>query len=662
MKALVFSWLIFFCASPLWANSLSYVHFGSLPDVAGVELSPSGKKISSVIRVDVDQTQGMAVEVTDLETKEKKMVLFTDNQKYIIHWTRWKDDHTLLVGVFYPSRRDTWLGSGQARFKTRETRMMIIDTESGQVTTPFSKAFLKKYRVQPSAMDQVVDLLPEDPDHILMAFPTNETLRDGRMGKGISGVFKVNIHNQRAQRIQDSMDFVVSWMTDQQHRVRVGFYYHFLEGTRKFLVFNLADGKWLELWPHTAFGEDSVEVLGFGLDPNELYIRAYHEGRLAIFKVDLADQTLKRELVLADPHYDVNGALIYSPLTRDVVGITHAQEGGGYTFFDADAQQLQAAVDRALPATKNAIVSISGDAQKYLVLANSDVDSGTFYLGQRSPARLDAIAYRYKHLVPELMVPVKRYDYEARDGLKIEGYLALPKHKPAKNLPTIIFPHGGPISRSTDNFDPWTQYFANKGYAVLQMNFRGSSGQGLEFRNAGLQNWGQEMQDDVEDGARKLIADGIADPKSVCIVGASYGGYAALMGAVKTPDFYRCAVSIAGVSNVLELVRDNRIFWSRYNVVDEQVGKDASHLRSISPVNQADKIKVPVLLVHGDSDRQVDIKHSEQMRDALTKAGKDVTYLELVNEDHFLTNNDNRVATFRAIDAFLDKHLPVSPK
>jgi dipeptidyl aminopeptidase/acylaminoacyl peptidase len=191
------------------------------------------------------------------------------------------------------------------------------------------------------------------------------------------------------------------------------------------------------------------------------------------------------------------------------------------------------------------------------------------------------------------------------------------------------------------------------------MNFRGSAGQGLEFRNAGLKNWGMEMQDDIEDGARKLIADGISDEKSVCILGASYGGYAALMGAVKTPDFYKCAVSVAGVSNVFELVKDSRIFWRSYNVVDELIGNDNRHLKEISPVNYAGKIKVPVLLIHGDDDRQVPVKHSIQMRDALLKAGKDVTYLELPNEDHYLTNNENRVATFKAIDTFLDKNLPV---
>jgi fermentation-respiration switch protein FrsA (DUF1100 family) len=649
MKIIIFS-LIFTLTSPLWAKPLPVEYFANLPDVSNLSLSPDGKKTSSVVRIDADKTQGMAVEVVDLATGEKKYVLYSDNQKYIFHWVRWKDNQTLLVGAFFPSERDTWVGAGQARFKTRDTRLTIVNIESGEITTPFSKAFLKKYQILPPNMDDVIDVLPNDPDHILMVFPTNQ---------GYAGVFKVNIRNQTSRLIQRSMDWVGGWMTDRQHRVRVGYYYRYKDGLKKTLVHNLADDKWLELWPHTVFSEESVDPLGFGLDPNVLYIRAYHEGRLAVFKVNLTDKELKRELVMADPIYDINGSLVYSPLTGSVVGITHSQDGG-FTFFDPEAKALQASIDRALPKTKNYIVSMSDDTKKYVVFAANDVDSGTYYVGQREPAKLDAAAYRYKNLPPELMVPVKRYDYKARDGLNIEAYLALPKNSAAKNLPTIVFPHGGPIARDSDSFDYWTQYFANKGYAVLQMNFRGSAGQGLEFRNAGLKNWGMEMQDDIEDGARKLIADGIADTKSICIVGASYGGYAALMGAVKTPDFYRCSISVAGVSNVFDLVKDNRMFWSGYNVIDEMIGNDNKQLRVISPVNHADKIKIPVLLIHGDSDRQVDIKHSKQMHDALEKAGKDVTYVELANEDHYLTNNDNRVATFRAMDAFLDKHLPVS--
>lgn len=643
--------------SPLSAKPLPVEHFASLPDVSNLNLSPDGKKLSAVIRIDVNATQGAAVQVTDLESGKKDIVLFSDNQKYFINWVRWKDNRTLLVGTFHPDERNTWLGTQQVRFKTRDTRLMIIDTTTGAVTTPFSQNFLKKYRIMPTGMDRVVNTLPDDPEHILLAFPTNQSLLDS--GRSDIGVYKVNITNQRSRLIQKSIDHVQGWMTDQQHQVRVGFYYDYKTGTNKVLVKNHNDGKWRELWPHMPFSEEQVEPMGFGLDPNVLYIRAYHDKRLAVFKVNLADKELKRELVYADSAYDVSGSLVYSPATREVVGITYAQ-GGGFTFFDPEFKRLQTSIDKALPSTKNLVVSWADNADKYLVLATSDTDSGTYFLGQRTPAKLDAVALRYKHLIPELMSSVKRYDYKARDGVDIEAYLTLPNNSKGKRLPTIIFPHGGPISRDDDSFDYWTQYFANKGYAVLQMNFRGSSGQGLEFRNAGLKNWGLEMQDDIEDGAKQLIAEGISDPKSICIVGASYGGYAALMGAVKTPDLYRCSVSVAGVSNVFDLVKDNRAFWSGYNIVDEQIGNDNKQLRAISPVNHADKIKIPVLLIHGDSDRQVDIKHSVQMRDALQKAGKEVTFLELLNEDHYLTNNDNRVATFRAIDAFLNKHLPIS--
>lgn len=656
MRKIALLFCLFYSLSlAAFAQPLPLKYFASLPDVSLLGLSPDGKKLSSVIRIDVEDTTGTAVQVVDLSSGEKKLVLFTDNEKYDIYWVRWKDNRTLLVGTIYPAVRNAWLGTRGAVFRTRETSLLIVDLESGKVSTPFKKSFLKKYKIAPVARDQVVDTLPDDPDHILMLLPTNQSLVDA----SYAGVYKVNIRNQRIQQIQKSEDHVYRWTTDQQHRVRLGHYYDAMDGTNKILVQDIDAKKWRDLWPHQIFSEEEIHPLGFGADPMTLYVRAYHQGMMAIFRVNLTDPKLKRTLVYADPDYDVNGSLLYSPITRDVVGVSYSSSGG-YTFFDPELRQLQSAIDKALPKTRNHIIAFSDDMQTYIVSSQSDIDSGTYYLGQRNPAKLDAVAYRYKNLTPDRMSPVKRYDYKARDGLAIEAYLTLPLGSAGKKLPTIIFPHGGPISRDDDSFNYWTQYLANKGYAVLQMNFRGSAGQGLAFRNAGLKNWGQEMQDDIEDGARKLIAEGISDARSICILGASYGGYAALMGAVKTPDLYRCAVSVAGVSNVFDLVKDNRAFWRSYNVVDEQIGNDNKRLRAISPVNHADKIKIPVLLIHGDNDRQVDIKHSEQMRDALQKAGKQVTFLELVNEDHYLSSNENRVATFQAIDAFLDKHLPVN--
>lgn len=438
-------------------------------------------------------------------------------------------------------------------------------------------------------------------------------------------------------------------------------YYHHSENMQRVHVKRPADGKWLELWEHEMFSEDNIRPLGFGKDPKDLYIRAYHNGFKAIFKVDLNSEDLKRELVYENPGSDVYGHLVYSPLTKEVVGVSQAEGHGGYTYFDDDLARLQRSLNKLLPDTKNRIISMSDNLTKYLLFSSSDVDSGTFWIGDRNAKSLDVIGYRYKSLTPNLMAKKELLKYKARDGLEVEGYLTIPVGGKKEGLPLLVFPHGGPISADDDSFDYFTQFFAHKGYAVIQPNFRGSSGKGFEFLKAGLGNWGLEMQDDVEDAVHHLVKKGIVDGDRVCIVGASYGGYAALMGAAKTPDLYKCAISINGVSNVYELVKKNRQFWRSYNYIDEQIGNSNSHLKSISPVNHASKIKAPVLLVHGELDRQVNIDHSYQMRDELVKADKVVEFLELPNEDHYLTDGNNRIKTFQAMDAFLDKYLPVSP-
>lgn len=637
-------------AQALHASPPPLEHYAQLPDVDRVTLSPDGRKIASVVRVDLEDTQGLGVQVTELDSQESDIVLFTDNSKYFLQGVHWKDSRTLLVHTFFPAERDTWVGTGQARYDTRDSRLMIVDTESGEVTTPFSRNFLRKFRIMPTGLNNIVDTLPDDPEHILLALP-------GFNGGPSNVVYKVNIRNQRNTIVQNSENNITSWITDRQHRIRAG--RHFKDGVITTHILDPESDTWRELWPYKIFSEDQVSVAGFDHDPNIVYIRAYHQGRLALFRVNLQDPELNRELVLAHPEYDVSGGLIYSRKQKAVVGVS--QDGlSGSLFFDEQLQALQDNIDQLMPSTSNYIYNLSEDMQRYMLFTTGPKDSGTYYWGQRQPPKLQAVAYRYKNLPPDVLGEVRQYNYQARDGLDIEAQLTLPPSGQAKNLPTIMFPHGGPHARDTAAFDYWAQFFASRGYAVLQMNFRGSAGQGVDFRNAGLQNWGKEMQDDIEDGARQLIEDGIADAGRICIAGASYGGYAALMGVVKTPDFYQCAISVNGVSNVFDLVRDNRAFWESYNVVDEQIGKLGGELKAISPVNHADKIKVPVLLVHGDMDRQVDIKHSEQMRDALQKADKPVTFLSLANEDHYLSNEQNRLETFRAMDQFLAEHLPVT--
>ena len=412
---------------------------------------------------------------------------------------------------------------------------------------------------------------------------------------------------------------------------------------------------WNILWRFEAFSEDEVWPLGFGKDPNALYVTAYHEGRRAVFKVDLSDPELTKELVFADPDYDAGGSLIYSKLSGDVIGIRYSTDGG-YTFWDKEYQQLQESINAALPGTTNLLYSLSDDERHYVALATSDTNPGTFYIGARDENQLLRVGDRNPALPTERMSEVEAISYKARDGLEIEGLMTLPKEQAEGPYPAIIFPHGGPISFDGGGFDYWTQYFASRGYAVLQMNFRGSAGYGYDFMKSGLQAWGLEMQNDVEDGTRWLIEEGVADPERICVVGASYGGYAALMEAARNPDLYKCAVSFAGVTDVAYLVSSSR-HYSNFEIVKEQVGSDYSELRKRSPLHIAADINIPVLLAHGTKDRSVRIQHSKKMNRELEKQGKEVTYLELEDGDHYLSDQDHRIQFFKTMDTFLHSHL-----
>ena len=220
----------------------------------------------------------------------------------------------------------------------------------------------------------------------------------------------------------------------------------------------------------------------------------------------------------------------------------------------------------------------------------------------------------------------------------------------------MINPHGGPISRDDGDFDYWAQFFSSRGYAVLQVNFRGSSGYGLEFMKAGLKNWGLNMQDNLEDSVRWLIYKGIADPDSICIVGGSYGGYAALMGVAKTPELYACAISFAGISDLRKMLGHTRHYTNR-RVAEEQIGTDKKQLKETSPRLLAESIQVPVLLAHGSKYPVVPVQQSRLMESALEKHNNEFEYLEFKDGDHFLSSAGHRLVFFKAMERFLARYL-----
>ncbi|WP_144211566.1 alpha/beta hydrolase family protein [Shewanella donghaensis] len=637
----IFNLLMALCALSVTvsAQPLPVEAFASIPDVSHVSMSPNGKKIASLVRLNTDEQQGTIINILDIDTRESIFPIQTDNEKFVILSLSWANDDTLLIKAKFPAVR---YGT-----PTTETRLIKYSLSKKKSMNSLSKQSLKKFKWMPQIQSNIIDKLPDSNDHLLLGI-------NGLGNKAnFESVIKLNTKNGRFKFVQPAEPNIQDWITDRQHKVRIGIYHK----DTQFRIYEQADtGEDRRiLWEFEAFAKEQIWPMGFAQDPNILYVKAYNNDLLAIFKVNLTDPKLTKELVFSRKSYDVEGSLIYSNLKQKVIGIDDSDESE-YTFWDKEYIGLVNGLNKALPDYRNYITQFSEDERRYIVYSTNTKEAGIYLFGDRDAGQLFPIAYRYKSLTPELLADTKTLSYKARDGLEIEAFLTTPQNKEAKNLPTIIFPHGGPISYDSNSFDYWTQFLANRGYAVLRMNFRGSSGYGFDFMQAGLKSWGLDMQNDVEDGTRWLIEQGVSDPKKICIVGASYGGYAALMGVATTQDLYQCAVSVAGVTDVEYLVKSSRRY-SNFEIVKKQIGDDYDALYERSPLSKAKDINVPVLLIHGDKDRVVRVQHSEDMFDELEDLDKQVEYIELENGDHYLSNNEHRIQTFIAIEKFLHKNL-----
>jgi len=364
------------------------------------------------------------------------------------------------------------------------------------------------------------------------------------------------------------------------------------------------------------------------------------------------------ELIFSDPNYDVEGELIYSNITNDVVGVFHGEADGAKVFFDTKYKAFQRAIDKAIPNAYNHVVDFSANEKKYILFSTGPLEPGAFSYGDRESKSLNFLLDQYPMLHQQELSGKEKIVYQARDKTNIEAYLTLPHGGIKKNNPAIIVPHGGPMARDYGGFDWFTEFFASRGYVVLQPNFRGSSGYGFDFALQSIGDWGGAMQDDLGDAANWLVANYTVNKKSVCIVGSSYGGYAAMMGAVKQQDIFKCAGSFAGISDLDLLLTKARKF-TNYDVVKEQIGSNAAYLKNRSPLNYAAKIDIPIMLIHGENDLIVHVDQSRKMFDALQKNNKLVEYIELENGNHFMAIEANRLKVLTSFERFLKTHIPV---
>jgi dipeptidyl aminopeptidase/acylaminoacyl peptidase len=635
-KPLYFLCFLFFI-DIVFAKELPITSFSQLPSISSPNLSPNGQQIAQI--ENYLKPELSVLTTLNLITGEKKYLVQSDNEKIKINWFTWANEKTLIVSIRFASKIRT--------VAFTETRLLAIDVDGKEAE---QRNLIRPRDNRDSShisqfQDNVISFLPQDPDHILVAIDLDT--------RNLPSVYKLNVNNKRMQRLEKGKMEVRDWIADRQGNLRLGKPLDYDTGEASIRYTNLGDDTWHKMFEYNALQEPGVIPLGFAKDPNILYYRAYKEDKLALYKINLLSQ--QSTLVYEDPNYDVDGSLIYSRLSNDVVGIRHSQAKSGRIYWNESYSNFQHALDKAMPDTSNYLVDFSDDENIYLLYNENDYTPGAYFLGDRKEKSLSVLFEQYPLLLPDILTSHKLVTYTTRDGTKIEGYLSLPPNTSGP-IATILHPHGGPGAREYDGFDYWTSFFNNRGYAVFRPNFRGSSGYGKQFADSQMKGWGLTMQDDLTDAAQWLVSEKIADPQRMCIVGASYGGYAAAMAAVKTPDLFKCAISFAGVMDLEDVVSKSRHFLNK-KFIRKQLGEDDDDLEARSPYYQANKIKIPMLLLHGEKDRVVDVRQSREMADELADLGKDVTYVELENGDHYLSIQRNRHRVFQEMETFLKKHL-----
>jgi dipeptidyl aminopeptidase/acylaminoacyl peptidase len=626
--------------------------FGALPAVADVNISPDGKHFSAL------QTyQGRRIVVIyEVGAPAGTMpAILADDTHYILG-ARWASNDRLLVDVYQsevPMR-------SQVNRAIPWVRTFSIDTKAQNLVMLFKNAAAFN-NVNNTSI--IADLNTNEPNTLIMP----------SYGNNITSIsfdlYKVEVVTGMAEPFMKGLAVqgwdrpsTVHWIMDGKGHV-VGR----VDRSQEPLIDHLKlykDGDWPEVASFDAEADRGAYIAGLTEDGGKIvrYETGRQAGTDAVVGYDLA--TAKTTTLFKDEHYDVGG-LYVDDWTRRAIGVFYTADTRKVQFFEPGMQALQRGLEAAFPGNNVSLRSMDQARDRVIVQVSSTSEPHSYYLLDRKTHFAGRIGTAYPQLHPQDLGVVKPYPYKARDGLDIPAYITLPPGKVAKNLPAVVFPHGGPEARDSMDFDWWAQFMANRGYVVLQPNFRGSDGYGYAFRAAGFHQWGLKMQDDITDGVQKMIADGIVDPKRVCIVGASYGGYAALAGAAFTPHQYACAISFAGVSDLPKMLDsdefDSGAHSKTMSYLDSRVGNvrnDSDRLNATSPALHADQVNCPVLLMHGQSDYTVRIEQSEEMYNALKRAGKQVEFIRFRgDEDHYLERAETRIQMLTEIEKFLAKNI-----
>lgn len=507
---------------------------------------------------------------------------------------------------------------------------------------------LKLLSPEDKVRTEIVDDLEEIDDYMLVSM--NER------NPQAFDVYRINVNTGEKKMIAENPGNIMGWITDHEGKLRVA---TASDGVNSVLLYRETENDPFKEVLVTNFRE-GVDPLFFTFDNKFLYASSnLGRDKSAIVKFDIANGK-EMEMLYEHPDVDVSG-LSYSKKRKVLTTISYVKEKREMKFLDPEVEKRYSRLKNELGEYEVVITGVNKNEDKFLVRTYSDRSLGSYYFYDLNSDKLSKIAEVSPWINEKELAVMKPISYTSRDGLTINGYLTLPVGVEPKNLPVVMNVHGGPWARDNWGYNPEVQFLANRGFAVLQVNFRGSTGYGRKFWEASFREWGKKMQDDVSDGVKWLVSQGIADPKKVGIYGGSYGGYATLAGLAFTPELYACGVDYVGVSNLFTFMKTIPPYWEPFRkMMYEMVGNpevDSTLFVSASPVFHADKIIAPLFVAQGKMDPRVNIAESDQMVEAMKKRGVEVEYLVKDNEGHGFRNQENRFDFYGAMEKFLSKHL-----
>lgn len=636
------------------AAELSVEDFVRLPSSRDVQISPDGKHLSLVLRAEGEdvlavldfatrkpissfRVSGKGRGVGNVTWVNDERLVYSVTESYI--WNKRRFDNGELIGVNVDGKKHKFIFGYRSGESTENTKLRKNQDNNGN--------------------QEIIDLLEADDDNILIAFYPWKLM--GRIWQNDphaqTVIYKLNVYTGTTRKVEVLPYANAQAITDNQGNVR--FAVAINDANQQVISFKpKADSEWQE-WSLQNFEGDNINPLSFTSDNQKVYVIANAgKSTRALYLFDL--ETNGFEKVVQNERVDITKLLRDFSGNR-VIGVGTDLGLPEYSYIDNNDKKtkLHRSLLAAFPGQDIVITSATEDGALAVVYVYSDINAGNYYSFDTESLQATYLTSERKWLDPKLMAHTKSMTFKTRDGATIYAYVTLPKGKD-KNVPLVVLPHGGPHGvRDYWGFDWEVQLLAYRGYGILQVNYRGSGGFGLDFEESGYGKWGTMMQDDLTDATKALIDSGVADSSRVCLYGHSYGGYAALMGAVREPELYRCVIGSAGVYDLPMMFKEGDIADSDSGLayLKKALGEDQADLQSRSPAYNADKIKAAVLLIHGSKDERAPIEQAESLQKALKQAGVPYQWLEISNEAHGYYDEQNRLTVYSKVLAFLDANI-----